>query len=66
MLDFQYNVRNKQDAVWRQFISLLEYKANRYGCQAKQVEPERTAKACASCDVEKKLWVRQRRCSDKD
>ena len=26
-----HNTRNKQDAAWRQFITLLEYKAELYG-----------------------------------
>ena len=28
MLEDSQNARNKQDAAWRQFITLLEYKAD--------------------------------------
>ncbi len=31
MLEQSHNARNKQDASWRQFITLLEYKAVLYG-----------------------------------
>ena len=42
MLRGDGNARNKQDAAWRQFITLLEYKADLYGCHVVQVEPEGT------------------------
>ncbi len=35
MLEQSPNARNKQDAAWRQFITLLEYKADLYGCHVK-------------------------------
>jgi len=52
MLQGDGNARNKQDAAWRQFIQLLEYKADLYGCHVKQVEAQGTTKECASCGVE--------------
>ena len=42
MLRGDGNARNKQDAAWRQFITLHEYKADLYGCHVVQVEPEGT------------------------
>jgi putative transposase len=64
MLEQSHNARTKQDAAWRQFITLLEYKADLYGCHAVQVEPRGTTKECASCGVEtrKPLWVREHSC----
>ena len=64
MLEQSHNARNKQDAAWRQFITLLEYKANLYGCHVKQVEPDGTTNECASCGVEtaKPIWVREHSC----
>lgn len=64
MLEQSHNARNKQDAAWRQFITLLEYKADLYGCHVKQVEARGTTKECASCGVEtaKPIWVREHSC----
>ncbi|PHQ40188.1 transposase [Halorubrum persicum] len=64
MLEQLHNARNKQDAAWRQFITLLEYKANLYGCHVLQVEAQGTTKECASCGVEteKPIWVREHSC----
>mgnify|MGYP000595623082 CR=1 FL=1 len=64
MLEQSHTARNKQDAAWRQFITLLEYKADLYGCHVKQVEPGGTTKECASCGVEtaKPIWVREHSC----
>jgi putative transposase len=64
MLKQSHNARNKQDAAWRQFITLLEYKAELYGCHVKQVEARGTTKECASCGVEtrKPIWVREHSC----
>jgi len=64
MLQSDGNARNKQDAAWRQFITLLEYKATLYGCHVVQVEPEGTTKECARCGVEtpKPIWVREHSC----
>jgi len=58
------SARRKQDAAWRQFITLLEYKAELYGCHVVQVEPEGTTKECARCSVEtaKPIWVREHSC----
>jgi putative transposase len=52
MLEQSHNARNKQDAAWRQFITLLEYKAELYGTHVVQVEARGTTKECASCGVE--------------
>ena len=52
ILEQSYNARNKQNAAWRQFISLLEYNADLYGCHVVQVEARGTTKECASCGVE--------------
>ncbi|MFB6077358.1 MAG: RNA-guided endonuclease InsQ/TnpB family protein, partial [Halarchaeum sp.] len=56
--------RNKQDAAWRRFITLLEYKADLYGTHVIQVEAAGTTKECASCGVEtaKPIWVRGHSC----
>ena len=64
MLKQSNNARNKQDAAWRQLITLLEYKADLYGCHVVQVEAEGTTKECASCGVEtvKPIWVREHSC----
>ena len=64
MLEQSHNARNKQDAAWRQFITLLEYKADLHGCHVKQVEARGTTKECASCGVEtaKPIWVREHSC----
>ena len=64
MLQGDGNARNRQDVAWRQFIQLLEYKADLYGCHVVQVEPKGTTKECASCGVEteKPIWVRKHSC----
>ena len=64
MIEQSQNARNKQDAAWRQFIQLLEYKADLYGCHLVQVEAAGTTKECAACsvEVEKVLWVREHSC----
>jgi len=64
MLEQSHNTRNKQDAAWRQFIDLLEYKGDLYGCHVVQVEARGTTKECAQCGVEtaKPIWVREHSC----
>jgi putative transposase len=64
MLQGDGNTRNKQDAAWRQFITLLEYKADLHGTHVVQVEARGTTKECASCGVEtaKPIWVREHSC----
>jgi putative transposase len=64
MLEQSQNARNKQDAAWRQFITLLEYKAELYGTHIVQVEAVGTTKECASCSGEtaKSIWVREHSC----
>ena len=64
MLQGDGNARNKQDTAWRQFITLLEYKADLHGTHVVQVEARGTTKECASCGVEtaKPIWVREHSC----
>jgi putative transposase len=64
MLEDSHNARNTQDAAWRQFISLLEYKAELYGTHVVQVKAAGTTKECAKCGVEtaKSIWVREHSC----
>ena len=64
MLQGNGNARNKQDAAWRQFITLLEYKGDLYGTHVVQVNARGTTKECASCGVEtaKPIWVREHSC----
>jgi len=64
MLQGGGNARNKQDAAWRQFITLLEYKGDLYGTHVVQVEARGTTKECARCSVEtaKPIWVREHSC----
>ena len=64
MLQGDGNARNKQDAAWRQFITLLEYKGDLYGTHVVQVEARGTTKECARCSVEtaKPIWVREHSC----
>ena len=64
MLEQSHNARNKQDAAWRQFITLLEYKADLHGTHVVQVDARGTTKECASCGVEtaKPIWVREHSC----
>jgi putative transposase len=64
MLEQSDTARNKQDAAWRQFITLLEYKGDLHGCQVVQVDVRGTSKECVSCGVEtaKPIWVRKYSC----
>jgi transposase, IS605 OrfB family, central region len=64
MLQSNGNARNKQDAAWRGFIKMLEYKGDLYGTHIVQVNPRGTTKECAECGVEtdKPLWVREHSC----
>jgi putative transposase len=64
LLEQSHSARNKQDAAWRQFITLLEYKAELYGTHVVQVEARGTTKECARCGVEtaKPIWVREHSC----
>ena len=64
MLQGDGNARNKQDAAWRQFITLLEYKGKLYGTHVVQVPARGTTKECACCGVEtaKSIWVREHLC----
>jgi putative transposase len=64
MLEQSHNARNKQDASWRQFITLLNYKADLYGCHVVQVKARGTTRECARCGVEtaKPIWIREHSC----
>ncbi|EMA48190.1 IS1341-type transposase [Halococcus thailandensis JCM 13552] len=64
MLEGSQNAKNKQDAAWRQFITLLEYKGDLHGTHVVPVEPAGTTKECSECGVEtdKPLWVREHSC----
>ncbi len=64
MLQGDGNARNKQDAAWRQFTTLLEYKGELYGTHVVQVDPRGTTKECVSCgaDTAKPLWIREHSC----
>ena len=64
MLEQSHNARNKQDAAWRQFITLLDYKGDLYGTHVVQVAATGTTKECASCGVGtvKPIWVREHSC----
>ena len=64
MLEDSHNARNKQDAAWRQFITLLEYKAELYGTHFVQVDARGSTKECAKCGTEtaKPIWVREHAC----
>jgi putative transposase len=64
MLQQEGNARNKQDASWRGFIEMLEYKGNLYGTHVVQVTSAGTTKECAECGAvtEKPLWVRDHSC----
>jgi len=64
MLQSDGNARNKQDAAWRRFITLLDYKADLYGAHVVQVEARGTTKECARCGGEtaKPIWVRVHSC----
>lgn len=64
MLQSDGNARNKQNAAWRQFITLLEYKGDLYGTHVVQVPARGTTRECASCGVKtaKPIWVREHSC----
>lgn len=64
MLEGSQSAKNKQDAAWRQFITLLEYKGDLHGTHVETVEPRGTTKECNQCGVEtsKPLWVREHSC----
>jgi len=64
MLRGDGNARNRQDAAWRQFITLLDYKGELYGTHVVQVPARGTTKECACCGVEtaKPIWVREHSC----
>nr|WP_231857258.1 RNA-guided endonuclease TnpB family protein [Natronomonas moolapensis] len=64
MLEQSHNAHNKQDAAWRQFITVIEYKADLYGCHVVQPEAAGTTKECAACGVEtaKPISVREHSC----
>ncbi len=64
MVESPSNSRNTASAVWRPFLSLLEYDCKREGTHFVAVNPRGTSKECASCGVStgKPLWVREHSC----
>ena len=64
MLEASGSAKNKQDAAWRQFLSLLEYKGDLHGTHVETVDPRGTTKECSECGVEtaKPIWVREHSC----
>jgi putative transposase len=64
MLEGSQSAKNKQDAAWSQFLTLLEYKGKLHGTHVVPVEPAGTTKACNRCGVEtyKPIWVREHSC----
>ena len=64
MLETSQSAKNKQDAAWSQFLSLLEYKADLHGTHIVSVDPRNTTKECNRCGVktDKPLWVREHSC----
>jgi len=49
MLQGEGNARNKQDASWRGFIEMLEYKGDLYGTHVVQVTPAGTTTCGVWC-----------------
>jgi len=64
MLETSQSAKNKQDAAWSRFLSLLEYKADLFGSHVVRVEPAGTTKECSECGVEtsKPIWIREHSC----
>jgi len=64
MLETSQNAKNKQDAAWSRFLTLLEYKADLHGTHVVEVEPAGTTKECSSCGVatSKPIWIREHSC----
>jgi len=64
MLETSQSAKNKQNAAWSQFLTLLEYKADLHGTHVVKVEPAGTTKECSRCGVatNKPIWVREHSC----
>jgi putative transposase len=64
MLETSQSAKNKQDAAWRRFIDLLQYKGDLYGTHVALVDPRGTTKECSECGVEthKPIWIREHSC----
>jgi len=64
MLETSQNAKNKQDAAWSRFLTLLEYKADLHGTHVVRVEPAGTTKECSECGVatSKPIWIREHSC----
>jgi putative transposase len=64
MLETSQSAKNKQDASWSRFLTLLEYKADLHGTHVVKVDPAGTTKECSRCGVEtdKPIWVREHSC----
>jgi putative transposase len=64
MLEASQSAKNKQDAAWSRFLTLLEYKADLHGTHVVKVDPAGTTKECSRCgvDTDKPIWVREHSC----
>ena len=64
MLETSQSAKNKQDASWSRFLTLLKYKADLHGTHVVKVDPAGTTKECSRCGVEtdKPIWVREHSC----
>lgn len=64
MLELAGNSRNTASAAWNIFTDLLVYKCKPEGTYFVEVDPENTAKECASCEVktDNSLWVGEYSC----
>jgi putative transposase len=64
MLETSQSAKNKQDAAWSRFLTLLEYKAELHGTHVVKVDPAGTTKECSRCGVatDKPIWVREHSC----
>ena len=64
MMETSQSAKNKQDAAWSRFLTMLEYKGELYGTHVVRVEAAGTSKECSRCGVEtaKPVWVREHSC----
>ena len=51
MLETSQSAKNKQDAAWSRFLTLLEYKSDLHGTHVVKVDPVGTTKECSRCGV---------------
>ena len=64
MMETSQSAKNKQDASWSRFLTLLEYKGELHGTHVVKVDSAGTTKECSRCGVktDKPIWVRQHSC----